>query len=68
MEEWVGTSPAAVQKYLTVVELTSSKRIETTDQSAILLALADRLKGMAQALDYQDGLGKHLSVMELYIW
>ncbi|KAF1830169.1 hypothetical protein BDW02DRAFT_114138 [Decorospora gaudefroyi] len=56
-------SPAVVQKYLTVIDLTSSNRTETLDQSAMLLALIERLKGIAQVLD-----DNKMSVLDAYAW
>lgn len=66
-----------VQKYLAIIDLTSGKRVESADYSAMLLALADRLKGVAQAfdnfdnldnLDKQPGQRNDLGVLELYAW
>ncbi|KAH7381682.1 hypothetical protein BKA66DRAFT_418843 [Pyrenochaeta sp. MPI-SDFR-AT-0127] len=68
------TSAALVQKYLTVIDLTSIKRSESVEQSGMLVALIDRLKGISQALSDQDPLNKpsgqthHLSVLELCAW
>ncbi|KAF1841449.1 uncharacterized protein K460DRAFT_369480 [Cucurbitaria berberidis CBS 394.84] len=73
-EELEPTSAALVQKYLAVIDLTSSKRIETTEQSGILLALIERFKGISLALndhdscDYRPERASNLSVLELYTW
>ncbi|KAF1947285.1 hypothetical protein EJ02DRAFT_139344 [Clathrospora elynae] len=73
-EEFEEVSPEIVQKYLTVIDLTSSKRIDTTEQSVMLPALIDRFKGIAQALDDNETVDKQpsransLSVVELYAW
>lgn len=72
-EELEHTSASLVQKYLTVIDLTSSKRTETTEQSAIVMALVERFKGIAQALcglgvAYDLGQANSLSVPELYAW
>ncbi|KNG47429.1 hypothetical protein TW65_05980 [Stemphylium lycopersici] len=56
-------SPKTVQKFLTVIDLTSGKSAETTDQSVLLQALIERLKGMTQALD-----DNRLSVLDIYAW
>lgn len=67
-------SSAVVQKYLTVVDLTSRMPIESSDQSAMLSVLAERLEGLAQAFgnhdhsDAQDGKANTLAVSELYAW
>lgn len=67
-------SPTIVQKYLTIIDLTSGKRIENTDQSAVVVALAERLKGIAQAfgnceiLAEQTGKKSDTEVAELYSW
>jgi mediator of RNA polymerase II transcription subunit 12 len=62
-EEAEKVSPAVVQKYLTVIDLTSSKRSETTEQTALLQALIERFKGISQALE-----DSRLSVLEVYSW
>ena len=67
-------SPAVVQKYLTIVDLTCGKRAETTDQPTMLVALAERLRGMAQALGNPDGLESQIgksdpaAISDLYAW
>lgn len=67
-------SPAVVQKYLTVIDLTCSKGVEDTDQSAMVIALAERLKGIAQvfghceALVAQTGQKNDAVVLSLYAW
>jgi mediator of RNA polymerase II transcription subunit 12 len=63
MEDSETVSPAIVQNYLTVIDLTSSKRTETAEQSVMLLALVERLKGITQALD-----DNRLSVLDVYSW
>jgi mediator of RNA polymerase II transcription subunit 12 len=66
--------PAVVQKYLAVIDLTSSKRTETTEQAVMLVALIERIKGITHALDDSNSLEKPLgrenglSVSELYAW
>ncbi|CAO2657656.1 Nn.00g037820.m01.CDS01 [Neocucurbitaria sp. VM-36] len=73
-EELEHTPAALVQKYLIVIDLTSSKRIETTEQSTMLIALVERFKGIAQTLSDLGSLSDHpsqannLSVPELYSW
>ncbi|KAF2625958.1 hypothetical protein BU25DRAFT_492495 [Macroventuria anomochaeta] len=68
------TSPALIQKYLAVIDLTTGEAPESTDQSAMLMALTDRFKGMAQALTSLCGIGKppshndSLTVSDLYTW
>jgi mediator of RNA polymerase II transcription subunit 12 len=62
-EEIDKVSPAVVQKYLTVIDLTSSKRADTTEQTALLQALIERFKGISQALE-----DNRLSVLEIYAW
>lgn len=44
-------SAALVQKYLTILDLTSGKRTDTSDQLVMLAALIDRLRGVAQVLE-----------------
>ncbi|KAF2856579.1 hypothetical protein T440DRAFT_437396 [Plenodomus tracheiphilus IPT5] len=73
-EEIYQHSPAVVQKYLTVIDLTSSKRVEITDQSVMAIALAERLKGVAQAFAHceamveQTGQKNDAVVLSLYAW
>jgi mediator of RNA polymerase II transcription subunit 12 len=62
-EESVTISPTAVQKYLTVIDLTSIKRTENAEQSVMLLALVERLRGVTQVLD-----DNRLSVLDIYAW
>jgi mediator of RNA polymerase II transcription subunit 12 len=62
-EEPEKVSPAAVQKYLTIIDLTTSKRSETTEQTALLLALIERFKGISQALE-----DNRFSVLEAHAW
>jgi hypothetical protein len=68
------TSVTLVQKYLTVIEITSNTNPEMKEQSMMLVALTERLRGMAYALDYCGALDKPggqtntLSVLGLYPW
>jgi len=62
-EEFEVVSPAVIQKFLTVIDLTSSKRTDTTDQSAMLQALIERFKGITQALD-----NNRLPILDVYAW
>jgi mediator of RNA polymerase II transcription subunit 12 len=62
-EEPEKVSAAVVQKYLTVIDLTSSKRTETTEQATLPQALVERFKGISQALD-----DNRLSVLEVHAW
>ncbi|KAA8614911.1 Med12 multi-domain protein [Pyrenophora tritici-repentis] len=62
-DEFELVSPTVIQKFLTVIDLTSSKRTDTTDQSALLQALIERFKGIAQALD-----NNRLSILDVYAW
>ncbi|KAF2819996.1 mediator of RNA polymerase II transcription subunit 12 [Ophiobolus disseminans] len=63
-----------VQKYLTVIGLTSSDSAEPRDQTTMLAVLVDRLKGLLQALNNFDTLNEqnsqaHIpSVLQLYAW
>lgn len=64
-----------VQKYLTVIDLTSSEDVtNTTDQPPILTALVDRLKGISHAFNSCAALNttadtkQKPSVLELYTW
>jgi mediator of RNA polymerase II transcription subunit 12 len=67
-------SPAQVQKYLAVIDLTSGEVSEPADQPMVLVALIDRFKGVAQALTCLSGAGKppghndYLIVSDLYTW
>ncbi|KAF2034408.1 mediator of RNA polymerase II transcription subunit 12 [Setomelanomma holmii] len=64
-------SAALVQKYLTVIGLTSGKNTETTNQSLMLPALVERLKGMSVALSSFSTPEKQTqlpSVLGLYAW
>ncbi|KAI4675485.1 uncharacterized protein J4E88_007518 [Alternaria novae-zelandiae] len=63
VEEPEKVSPAVVQKYLTVIDLTSNKRATSTEQIALLQALVERFKGISQALE-----DNRLSVLEIYVW
>ncbi|KAH6620139.1 hypothetical protein C7974DRAFT_363490 [Boeremia exigua] len=68
------TTPALVQKYLAVIDLTAGEGSETVDQSTMLIALVDRFKGVAQALTSLSGTGNppsHIdnsTVSDLYTW
>ena len=62
-EESEIVSPRTVQKFLAVIDLTSGSSTDTTEQSTMLQALIERLKGMAQALDEN-----RLSVLDMYAW
>jgi mediator of RNA polymerase II transcription subunit 12 len=63
-----------VQKYLAIIDLTGGKRTESTDQSIMLSALIERVKGISQALNGHNSRGtqpdqaSNLSVLELYAW
>lgn len=62
---------AVVQKYLTVIDLTSAKVAESTDQLLMLPALVERLKGISQALTSLSTSHKQAqspAVLELYAW
>jgi mediator of RNA polymerase II transcription subunit 12 len=62
---------AVVQKYLTVIDLTSAKVAESTDQLLMLPALVERLKGISQALTSLGTSHKQAqspAVLELYAW
>lgn len=67
-------TPALVQKYLAVIDLTAGEASDSFDQSAMLTALVDRLKGIAQALTSLGGVGRSMSqadnstVSDLYTW
>jgi mediator of RNA polymerase II transcription subunit 12 len=67
-------SAAFLQKYLAVIDLTSSKSVEVDDQVMMLVALVERFKGMAQAftscgtVDIGDAQADALSVVDLYMW
>lgn len=67
-------SPALVQKYLAVMDLSSGEASESTDQTALLAALIERIKGVAQVLTSLSGVGKppshtdQLAVSDLYTW
>ncbi|XP_014561082.1 hypothetical protein COCVIDRAFT_22785 [Bipolaris victoriae FI3] len=63
VEESEIVSPKTVQKFLAVIDLTPSKGAESTEQSGMLQALIERLKGMTQALD-----DNKLSVLDFYAW
>lgn len=62
-EESEIVSPKMVQKFLAVIDLTPSKGAENAEQSGLLQALVERLKGMTQALD-----DNKLSVLDFYAW
>lgn len=68
------TSPVLVQKYLAVIDLTAGEAPDSSDQSAMLMALVDRFKGVAQALSSLSGMAKppshtdNLTVSDLYTW
>jgi len=57
-----------------IIDLTSSKRVESTDQSSMAVALAERLKGVAQAFGNceiraeQTGQKSETVVVALYAW
>lgn len=74
MDDDQDVSPAVVQKYLTVVDLTSGKGVETTDPCGMLVALAERLRGMVQAFGNHDALelqtwrASTLTTSEIYAW
>jgi mediator of RNA polymerase II transcription subunit 12 len=60
-----------VQKYLTVIDLTSGDSTESSDQSMMLAALIDRLKGIYQALNSvgeSSSQANTRSVLDLYAW
>lgn len=67
-------SPASVQKYLEVIDLTAGEASESVDQSAVLMALIDRFKGVAQALSSLNAIETtpshtdNLTVSDLYTW
>ncbi|KAH8693421.1 hypothetical protein GQ44DRAFT_753948 [Phaeosphaeriaceae sp. PMI808] len=65
---------AMLQKYLTVIDLTSSKDAQTNDPSTMLVAIAERLEGISQAfgsfgpLDKQANEANAPSVYNIYAW
>jgi mediator of RNA polymerase II transcription subunit 12 len=62
---------AVVQKYLTVIDLTSANVAESTDQLLMLPALVERLKGISHALSSlgtSDKQAQSPAVLELYAW
>jgi mediator of RNA polymerase II transcription subunit 12 len=65
---------ALVQKYLTVIDLTSNESTEPIDQSTMLVALIERFKGISQvvsncvALEKPTGQGPAPAVVRLYAW
>jgi hypothetical protein len=65
---------AFIQKYLTVIDLTSSETLEASDRLAMLAALIERLKGILHALDnihvYEKSPGQALTSpeVELHSW
>lgn len=67
-------SPTLVQKYLAVIDLTAGEGPDSSDQAAMLMALVDRFKGVAQALSSLSGMAKppshtdNLTVSDLYTW
>ncbi|KAJ4346207.1 RNA polymerase II mediator complex subunit [Ascochyta clinopodiicola] len=67
-------SPALVQKYLTIIDLTTGEGSDASEPSTISMALIERIKGVAQALTTLGGVGKlhthtdHLTVSDLYTW
>ncbi len=68
------TTPAMVQKYLAVIDLTAGESSESTDQSTMLMALVERFKGVAQTMTSLTGSGNLSSqldsatVSDLYTW
>ena len=68
------TTPALVQRYLAVIDLTTGEASESADQSTMLIALVDRFKGVAQALTSLGGIAESASqtdnstVSDLYTW
>ncbi|KAJ8106996.1 hypothetical protein OPT61_g9171 [Boeremia exigua] len=58
------TTPAMVQKYLAVIDLTAGGAPESSDQSTMLIALVDRFKGVAQALTSLIGGGNPPSQLD----
>jgi mediator of RNA polymerase II transcription subunit 12 len=65
---------ALVQKYLTVIDLTSNESTDTIDQSTMLAALIERFKGISKmvsncvAIEKPTGQGPAPSVVRLYAW
>ncbi|XPS71130.1 RNA polymerase II mediator complex subunit [Ascochyta lentis] len=67
-------SPALVQKYLAIIDLTAGEASESTELSTMSMALIERIKGVAQALTSLGSVGNphthtdHLTVSDLYTW
>jgi hypothetical protein len=69
-----GVSAALVQKYLKVIDLTASGNDELVDQSAMLTAIADRLRGISRAFsgcgysEQRTGQPDTSLILGLYTW